>query len=41
VKTSEVRRNDYVSALDGARLTKIDPGLEPLPTFLNALGIPA
>ena len=41
--------NDFVSggfgvqeyaALDGAQLTKIDPGLAPLPTFLNALGMP-
>ena len=41
--------NDYVSggfgvkeyaALDGAQLTKIDPRLAPLPTFLNALGMP-
>ena len=41
--------NDYVSggfgvqeyaALDGAQLTKIDPKLAPLPTFLNTLGMP-
>ena len=28
------------AALDGAQLTKIDPRLAPLPTFLNALGMP-
>ncbi len=40
---------DYVSgalgvqeyaALDGAQLTKVDPRLAPLPTFLNTLGMP-
>src|SRR5271154_6703109 len=28
------------AALDGAQLTKVDPGLAPLPTFLNTLGMP-
>jgi len=28
------------AALDGAQLTKIDPKLAPLPTFLNTLGMP-
>ncbi len=28
------------AALDGAQLTKIDPNVAPLPTFLNTLGMP-
>jgi NADPH-dependent curcumin reductase CurA len=28
------------AVLDGTRLTKVDPGLAPLPVFLNTLGMP-
>src|SRR5271157_697942 len=37
--TGAVGVQEY-TALDGAQLTKIDPKVAPLPTFLNTLGMP-